>query len=76
MTEDAQALTSGDLRNRLSHACEMAGGQSRWAQRHNIPVSVVSETISGRRDPSERVINALGLMRVERFIPFKRGSNG
>ena len=75
MAEDNQAMTLAQLRDALSHRCEMAGGRSAWGHRHGIQPSVVTETISGKRDPSERVINAMGFVRVERFVPIKRGSN-
>jgi hypothetical protein len=68
-------MTAIQLRAELSQRCEMAGGQSEWARRHGIASSVVSEVLHGRRDPSAAVINAMGFMRVERFIPIKRGSN-
>lgn len=74
MAEPA-AITPATLRVMLSQRCELAGGQSEWARRHSIPASVVSEVIHGKRDPSAAVINAMGLLRVERFIPIKRGSN-
>ena len=70
-----QHMTVKQLRATLSQRCEMAGGQSEWARRHGIPPSVVSEVINGRRDPSVAVINAMGFMRVDRFIPIKRGAN-
>lgn len=76
MTDEARALTIRELRGMLSHRCEMAGGQSAWAKRHGIPPSVVSETIHGKRDPGPNVLIAMGLMRVDRFIPVKRGANG
>jgi hypothetical protein len=75
-TDAPEAITVKTLRGMLSQRCEMAGGQSAWAKRHGIPPSVVSETIHGKRDPSPAVLNAMGLMRVDRFIPIKRGANG
>lgn len=73
---DGEILTIANLRRLLAERCELAGSRSEWARRHRIPLSVVSETISGKRDPSPAVINAMGFLRVERFIPIKRGSNG
>ena len=72
---EARALTATDLQAILSHQCEMSGGRSEWARRHGIAPSVVSDTINGRRSPSDSVIVAMGFMRVDRFIPVKRGSN-
>lgn len=36
--------------------------------------SQVSDTLAGRRDPSEAIINALGYCRVTRYVPMRRAS--
>ena len=43
------------------------GGISAWAARHDIPVSVVSETLAGKREMGEPVANALGLVKITIF---------
>lgn len=75
MSGQPEILTPSALIALLSRRCEMAGGQSAWGRRYGILPSVVSDTIRGKRAPSEAVLNAMGLMRVERFVPIKRGSN-
>lgn len=76
MSDGAAPMSILELRAALSQRCEMSGGRSAWARRYGIQPSVVTDTINGRRDPSDRVLNAMGLLRVSRFLPIKRGSNG
>ena len=72
MSDAAIALTPTALRAELSRQCESAGGQSAWARAHSIPVSQVSEALSGRRDLPDRIVNAMGFMRVARYIQVRR----
>ena len=65
------ALTATDLIRDLSQACDRSGGQSAWAARHGIARSTVNDTLSGRREPSESIINALGYCRVTRYVPMR-----
>jgi hypothetical protein len=76
MSDQAIPLTAAQLRAELSRACEMAGGQSAWARLRGVSVSQVSEALSGRRDLSESMVNALGYMRVTRFVPLRGKRNG
>jgi hypothetical protein len=69
------ALTPMALRQMLSQQCEMAGSRTEWARRHRIPASVVSDTINGKRSASDAVVNALGFVRVDRYVPMRRGGN-
>lgn len=73
VTGETQAMTPQQLLRELSHACEIAGGRAAWARLHDIQPSVVTETLSGKRDPSDRVVNALGLIRVVRFVSVRKG---
>lgn len=72
----AGELTMAEVKARLAEAVEMAGGVTRFAEQHRISVSYVSEALSNGKEPGPRIFNALGLIRVERFIEFRRGSNG
>lgn len=56
----------------LRSQVEKAGGIAAFARGAGIPPSVVSETLSGRRDISEAVANAAGLVRVVRFLEINR----
>ena len=55
------------VRQILAEACATAGSMSAWARANGIPVSTVSETVSGKREPSEAIANALGLVRLVVF---------
>jgi hypothetical protein len=63
-----EQISIAGLRAELSQRCEQAGSQSAWARKHGIERSVVSDTLSGRREPSESVVNAMGLIRVVRYV--------
>jgi hypothetical protein len=55
----------------LAEQVELVGGQARWAAKHGICRSVVCDILSGRKDPSEAVINALGYVVRPMLIPMK-----
>jgi len=69
------ALSTNDLVLHLARQCEAAGGQSAFARQHDISVSQLSETLSGKREPSERIINALGYARVVRYVEMRSSQN-
>ena len=68
------ALTVRELRDMLSHHCELEGGQTAWARKHHVSVSQVSDALRGKRDLSASMICAMGLMPVTRYVPVRRGA--
>lgn len=63
----------GRTRPRINHEelvemlrleCGVVGGQSRWANLHNLSPAYVSDVLNGRRDAGEGLLTALGLCRV------------
>lgn len=74
MSSDLHALNSADLRKALLRACDTAGGQSAWGRKHGISQSSVNQTLSGVREPSENIINALGYSRVIRYVRMVRSA--
>lgn len=48
----------------LVNACDKAGSQAAWAKEHGMSAAYVSDVLSGRRDPGEKALKALGLERV------------
>ena len=66
-------LTREDVRVRLSLAIRDAGSQRAFAERAGVNQSYLSDILHGRRDVGERVLAALDLRRVERFVSV-RGS--
>lgn len=64
----SQTFHRWDLVVELVRQCRAMGGQAAWARARGIPASTVSETLSGKREMSEAIINALGFVRAEFFI--------
>lgn len=53
----------------LRKSCAAAGGQSKWAVAHGISPQYVSDVLNARKDPSDRLLAAIGLRRVVAFAP-------
>lgn len=70
MTDDL--ITPGNAIAILRSVVDRAGGVVAFARGAGLSASVVSETLAGRRDISEAVANAAGLMRVVRFLEISR----
>lgn len=64
-------LTHDDVRARLSAAIREAGSQRAFAARAGVSAGFLSDVIRGRRDPGERVLAAIDLRRVERFVSLR-----
>lgn len=62
------------LRAELSQRCEQAGSQSAWARRAGVCVSQVCDTLAGRREPSEAIVNALGCMMETTYRRIAKGT--
>lgn len=69
-----ELLTSQGVRALLQRECDAAGGQSRWAIAHNVHFTTVSDVLNARREPTAQIIAALGVLKVERYIPLRRGA--
>lgn len=52
-----------DVRKRLREACEAAGGQSAFARAVGVNQSFVANVLAGRKRPSDKLCEALGLHR-------------
>jgi hypothetical protein len=57
-------MTENDVRDLLSAECRKAGNQRRWADRHRLSPSYVSDVIKGARNPADAILAALGVRRV------------
>jgi hypothetical protein len=73
--DEAMAMSAQDLRDELAQQVEMAGGQVAWGRLRGVAVSQVCETLSGRREASESIINAMGFLRVVRYVPLRGKRN-
>lgn len=47
----------------IRKSCDAAGGQSRWAEQHDLSPAYVSDVLHGRRDPGPKILAALGYVR-------------
>lgn len=57
----------------LRAECEKAGSQSAFAKLHGLSHAYVSDTLSGRRDPSKAILDALGL---EAVVTYRKAASG
>jgi len=64
-------LTRDDVRHRLSQAIRDAGSQRAFAVRAGISQANLNDILHGRRAMGERVLAALDLRRIERFVPIR-----
>lgn len=64
---------AADLIALLRTECVRAGGVRAWARRKGFSAGTVCDVLSGRRDMSEAMANALGFVREVRFRPLSMG---
>lgn len=57
------SITEDQLRDVLRKACESAGSQSAWADRHGLSKSFVTEVLKGNRGFGDKALAALGYER-------------
>lgn len=60
-------MTSEELRAILSLAVEQAGSQVKWAELHGVTQGFVSQVLRGESQPSQKILNALGLESVTSY---------
>lgn len=68
-----QHLSRQALSEFLSRQCALAGSMAAWGKRYGLSAGFVSDVIGRRREPSERMLLALGLSRVEAFAVVGNG---
>jgi hypothetical protein len=56
-------LTTDELLQVLSKACDEAGGPSAWARSNGISKQYVSDVLNGRTQPGDTILRALGYRR-------------
>lgn len=57
-------LNDDHVRNDLRKACDKAGTQKAWAEKHGISCSYVTDVLAGRRWPGKAILDALGYERA------------
>lgn len=67
-----ELLTELHVFARLRKACADAGSQAEWARRHGLSQAYVSAVLNSAQPPGTRILNALGLARVDRFVEVRR----
>jgi hypothetical protein len=55
-----------EVRRLLAAECYSAGGQRAWAERHGFSPGFISSVLQRRKEPSAKMLAALGLERVVR----------
>lgn len=63
-----ELIDTEEVRRRLRAACEAEGSQMAFAAKHGIHRVLVSNIISGRREPTYQTARALGLTKVTRYV--------
>lgn len=60
-------LTEQELIERLRDAVNRAGSQKDFAQQHGISEQYLSDVLRSRREPGQKILDALGVERVVRY---------
>lgn len=58
----------GQVHGLIREACDAAGGQKAWANQHGMSPSYVSEVLHMKREPGPAILDALGVVRVVRYL--------
>ena len=66
-------ITADDVRALLRKACENAGTQQAWADKHAFTSSFVSFVLLGRKKPSRKLCKILGI-EVRRETTYRKVS--
>ena len=56
------------VRNILRASCRAAGSQAKWARRHGISQTYVTDVLNGRREPGPAMLEVLHLERVLMYV--------
>jgi hypothetical protein len=65
-------VTEREVLQMLRKACQDAGSQRAWAHAHEFSEAYVSDILSGRREITVSVANALGLLRTVAYLPLRQ----
>lgn len=61
-------ITELEVSALLRRACAEAGGNKAWADRYDVSPQYVGQVIGADRPPSDRILSALGLRKIVRFV--------
>lgn len=65
-------MNEQDVLDRLRAAIELAGSQKRFAEQHGISLQYVNDVLRKRREPGQKILDALG---IERFVNYREKEN-
>lgn len=57
-------LTGQEMIDRLRVAVNREGSQKNFAERHDISEQYLSDVLRGRREPGQKILDAIGVERV------------
>ncbi len=63
----SELFTPEDVREILRAACEKAGGQKAWADKHDVSSAYVCDVLQGRREPGHMILRGLRMRRLVRY---------
>lgn len=55
----------------LRDQCRSAGGQRAWAQANGVSEQYVCDILNARREPGDKILAAIGLRRVVRYVEMR-----
>lgn len=63
-----KTLTPSQALDLIKEHVQKAGSQTAFAKAHDMSAAYVSDTLTGRRDPSSAILSAVGLRRETIYI--------
>jgi transcriptional regulator with XRE-family HTH domain len=64
----AEQINAGDLRRRMQARARRLGGQAQLAKSLGVSTGLISEVLSGRREPNARIAQGMGFRRSPYYI--------
>lgn len=68
----SMAMTEDEVRQMLRAACDKAGSQMAWANKHRITPAYVSDALAGKRHFGPRILAALGIEVAGSITTYRR----
>lgn len=62
-------MNADEVRRALQRAIDKEGTASAWCQKNEIARGYVSDVLSGRQEPTGKILDALG---IERVVSYRR----
>lgn len=64
-------ITTGQFRTKLLTACRYEGSQRAAARKLGVSAPYLNDVLNGKREPGDKIANALGWQRIVRYIPLQ-----